>query len=116
MVEFQRRNREADFALSQPCLDSARQGAKVRYALQLVVRQLHVKMVLESGQQIQSLQAVNSQRFKEVVIAGELLSRNLEVSRGEVKNFIKGLISGSHKNILRVHSCVGLSMNLGQIR
>src|SRR5215469_3107838 len=76
---------------SQPRLNSRRQGPEIRHPLQFVVRQLHVKMILQSSQQIERLQAVNTQGLEEVVIRRELLARHLEVPRRQAQNFIQRL-------------------------
>jgi hypothetical protein len=47
-----------------------------------------MEMILQFGEQIQRLQAVNAESLKEIVVGGELFARNLEVDRGQSKNFV----------------------------
>ena len=63
----------------QPSLNLAGQGAEVAHALQFVVRQLDVEMILQLREQIQRLQAVDAESLKEIVVGGEFFARNLEV-------------------------------------
>src|SRR5579864_1812269 len=55
-------------------------------------------MILQLGQQIEGLQAIDSQRFKEVLIGGKLLARHFEVSRGQAQDFVERFIGCWHKN------------------
>ena len=52
----------------QSRLDSARECAEIGYALEFVVWQLNPKMMLDAGEQIERLQAVNAERLKEVIV------------------------------------------------
>jgi hypothetical protein len=49
-------------------LNLARERAEIRNPLQFIIRQFDPKMILQLGQQIESLQAVNPQRFKKIVV------------------------------------------------
>src|SRR5580698_4896309 len=54
-------------------------------------------MILQLGQEIQRLQAVDPQRLEKVVVRTQLLPRHLEVRRRKTKDFIKCLFSSLHK-------------------
>ena len=86
-----------DAATLQSCLDPASQRPEIRDTLQLVIRQFDIEMMLQPGQQIQRLQAVDSQGREEVVIGSELFTRNFEVRRGQIQDFVKGSVSSLHK-------------------
>jgi hypothetical protein len=57
----------------------AGQGAEVGHTLEFIVRKLDMKMILELGQKIERLQAVDAKRFEKVIVGGEFLSRYFEV-------------------------------------
>src|ERR1700728_832174 len=80
----------------QSRLNFSRQRAEVRHSLQFVIRKLHVKMILQLGQEIERLQAVDPQRLEEIVIGSELLPRHLEMRRGKTQYFIQRLICSLH--------------------
>src|SRR5580700_5998235 len=63
-------------------LDLSRQGAKVGDSLQFIIRELDAKMIFQLRQKIERLQAVDSQRLKEVVIGSKLFPWDLEVGCG----------------------------------
>lgn len=62
------RSPEIEIPASQARLDFYGQRAEVSDSLQFVVWQLNVKMVLEPGQQIESLQTVDTQDLEEIFI------------------------------------------------
>ncbi len=57
-----------------------------------------MKMVLQLGQQIERLQAVDSQRFEKIVVRRKVFSRHLEVRRCEIQYFIQRLLSSLHSS------------------
>ncbi len=85
-----------DVLLLQPRLNSPRQRPEIRDALQLVVRQLDVKMMFQPGQQVERLQTVDFQRLEKIVVRSESCPRHFEMGRGQIEDFIQRLIGGSH--------------------
>jgi hypothetical protein len=64
-----------------------RKGAKIAHALHLVIRQLDVEMIFEASEQLQSLKAVDAELLEEVILWGEAIDWNLEVSRRQSQDF-----------------------------
>src|ERR1700732_4543477 len=81
---------------SQSRLDPAGESPEVGDSLQFVVWELDIEMVLEPSQQFQRLQAVNPERFEEVVIGSELLTWDLELRRRKAKDFVQRLFTVCH--------------------
>src|SRR5271156_4247780 len=77
--------------LNLPC-----QRAEIGDSLQLVVRKFDSKMILQLGQQIECLQAVNSQCFEEVIVRTQSFPRHLKMRRSESQYFIQRLFSSWH--------------------
>ena len=88
----------------QSRLNFSRQRAEVRHSLQFVIRKLHVKMILQFGQEIERLQAVDPQRLEEIVVRSELLPRHLEMRRGKTQYFIQRLICSLHVSFINALS------------
>ena len=84
-------------------MNPAGQRAEVRDSLQLIVRQLDMKVIFQTCKQIERLQAVNSQRLKEVVVGSELGSRDLKMCRREVQDFFKCLFRCRHDVIVKLN-------------
>src|SRR5579862_2734277 len=53
-------------------------------------------MTLQLREQIQGLETINAKRLKEIFIGSQLFPRNLEMSSGEFKDFVYGLVRISH--------------------
>src|ERR1017187_8748157 len=53
-------------------------------------------MILQPGQKVESLQAVNAQCLEEIVVRRELFARHLEVGSCQGQDFVQGLVRGSH--------------------
>src|SRR5271165_830449 len=83
----------------QPRLDPVGQRAEIRHALQFIVRQLDAKVMLELGQQIEGLQAVDAKRLEEVIVGRELLPRHLEMRGRELEDFIERLVGRWHREV-----------------
>ncbi len=79
------------------------QGAEIADALEFVVRQLDVEVLLDARQQIERLQAVDSQLLEEIVVGRELLARHLEMRGGQIQHFVGGVLSGC-SSILSCHN------------
>src|SRR5579863_583198 len=60
-------------------LNFSRQRAKVGHALQFVIRQFDVKVVLEPGEEFESLQAVDAKRYEEILVGMQFLPRHFEM-------------------------------------
>jgi hypothetical protein len=73
--------------MSQSRLNPGGQCAEIRDPLKFIVGQLNVKMILQLGQEIERLQAIDSQRFEKVIVRSEPLPRNLEVGSGKIEDF-----------------------------
>ena len=65
----------------QPRLNLARQRAEVGHALQFVVRQLDMKMILQPGQQIERLQTVDPSALKKSSSGDKFFPRHFEMRR-----------------------------------
>lgn len=77
---------------SQPGLNPAGKSSEVGNSLQFVVRKLDVEVMLQPGEQIQGLQAVDPECLEEVIVGRELLTRDFELRRREVEDFVQGLV------------------------
>src|ERR1017187_3849328 len=88
------------FCNSQPGLDALGECAEVADALKFVVGQLDMKMLFETGEQIERLQTVDPERFEEIVIRGQLLARDTEVRGGELQHFAERVVRGHHFTFL----------------
>jgi len=55
-------------------LNAVSQCAEIRYSLQFIIRQLNAKVMLQPSEQIQGLQAVNTQRLEEVIVGSKFLA------------------------------------------
>ena len=83
----------------QPGLNSGSQCAKVGDALQFVIRELNPEMILQFREQVERLQAVDTERLEEVFFRGELLARHLEVRRGECEDRVESLFCCFHRQL-----------------
>jgi hypothetical protein len=77
-------------------LDPLGERAEVRYALKFVVGELDPEMLLDAGEQVESLKAVDAEFFEEIVIGGKLLALNFEMFGGEAQDFVGGVVNGVH--------------------
>src|SRR5260370_1061097 len=85
-------------AARSPTLKSASSSARQsRRALQFVVRQLDAEVMLQSRQQIERLQAVDSQRPEEVVVGRKFFPRHLKVGRRKIENLVERVIGRRHE-------------------
>jgi len=89
----------------KPHLDPIRQRPEIRHALQFIVRQLDAEVMLQSRQQVESLQAVDPERLEEVIVGRKLFSRHFKVASGETQNFVKRLLVCSHRLRILVRGC-----------
>jgi len=69
-------------------LNSGGQGTEIGHTLQFVVRKFDFEVLLQPGEQIECLQAVDSQRLKEILVGAKLGSRHLEVSGGQAQYLV----------------------------
>ena len=81
---------------SKPGMNLLCQSAEIGDALQLVIGKLDPKMTFQFREQIQSLQAVDAERFEKIVVGMEFRARNFEVNRGEIQDFIEGFLGCRH--------------------
>src|SRR5882757_7783257 len=86
---------------------------KVANARNFVIGKFYAKVIFQAREQLQSLQAVDSQFFEEVIIGLKVGTRNFEVRGGKSQNFIGCLFKIFHQfgsnNILQENSvCVRL--------
>ena len=70
---------------------------KIADARDFVIGKFYAKVIFESREQFQSLQAVDPQFLEEIIIGLKRGARNLEVRGGEIQNFIRCLFEGFHK-------------------
>src|SRR5512146_3036338 len=97
---------------SESGLDTLGQRPEIAHPLQLVVRQLHLKMVLQAGEQFQSLQAVNAQLLEEVVVGRQLFPRHFEVSGRQDQNFVESLLGSAHHSFSFSMAAVSASVQV----
>jgi hypothetical protein len=81
---------------SEACLDAGGERLKVADALDFVVGKFHAEMIFEAREEFECLQAVNPQFFVEIVAGLKFGARNLEMSGGEIQNFVGGLFDCFH--------------------
>src|ERR1035438_2134495 len=67
----------------QPCLNLGGKCAEIGHALQFVIRQLNPEVIFQLREQVERLQAVDTERLEEVFVGREFLARHFEVRRGE---------------------------------
>src|SRR6185312_6519566 len=80
----------------QSRLDPVGQSAEIGDALQLIVRQFYMKVVLKLGEQVERLQTIDLEGLEEIVIGCKLCAGNLEVYGGQIQDFFKRVFSGGH--------------------
>src|SRR3984957_5182290 len=97
----------------QSRLNLPRKSPEVCDALQFIVRQLDMKMMLQPGEQFESLQAVNAERLEKVFVRIQFLPRHFEMGGRQVKNFVERLLGSGHR--VRFHF-IWHSLRLRQIR
>jgi hypothetical protein len=83
--------------LLQSRLNLPRKSPEVCDALQFVVRQLDMKMMLQPGEQFESLETVNAERLEKVFVGIQFLPRHFEMGGRQVKNFVERLMGSGHK-------------------
>ena len=69
-------------------MNSLGQRAEIRDALQFVIRQLDMKMILDARQKIERLQAIDAQRLEKIIIGLELRSRHRKMLRRKNQNLL----------------------------
>jgi hypothetical protein len=70
--------------------------AEVGYALEFVIRELDLKMLFDTREEIEGLEAVDAELFEEIVVGGELIALNFEMFGREAQDFVRCLINGVH--------------------
>jgi hypothetical protein len=100
--------RSPDRPILQPCLDSLRQRAEIGDALQLIIGQLNVEVLLEAREQAQGLKAVDAEFLEEVVVGREALARHLELRGSEVEDLVGRLLLGSHGLYYGKYGCASV--------
>jgi len=55
------------------------EGAEIGYALEFVVGELDLEMLLDAGQQVEGLEAVDAELLEEIVVGGELVALDFEM-------------------------------------
>ena len=91
-------------------MDALGEGAEIAHALKFVIGQLDMKVLLDAGEQVESLEAVDTERLEKVVVGAKLFQRHLEMSGREPQNFVRRFIERAHSfvscHILRRGSAV----------
>jgi hypothetical protein len=62
-------------------------------------------MLLDTRQQIERLQAVDSQLFEKIVVGRKMLARHLEMFRRESEDFVRGVMECAHQFVFCHKSC-----------
>jgi hypothetical protein len=73
-----------------------RESAEIAHALEFVVGQLDVKMLLEAREQIERLETIDAELLEEIVAGAKLLARHLEVLGSQLQNLIRCFFDGVH--------------------
>ena len=71
-----------------------------------------MEMILEPGQEIERLQAIDTQCLEEVVVGRELFTTYFEMLRGEIENFFQGLFLRFHSQKSVYRSSMAASYEL----
>lgn len=82
---------------SEPRLNLSGQSAEVRYTLQFVIWKLDMEMIFQFREQIERLQAVNSESLEKISVRMQIFSRHFEVRSGKVQDLVESLISSGHR-------------------
>ena len=75
------------------------EGAEIADSRDFVIRELDAKMILEAREQLESLQAVDTQFLEEIIIGMKFRARDFEVRRSEIQDLIGCLFN-------RLHNCL----------
>jgi hypothetical protein len=81
-----------------------RERPEIGDTLKLVIRQLDVKMLLDAGEQVERLEAIDAQLAEKIVVGIKLLARNAKVRGCEFQNFVSRVFQGGHTHILPYRS------------
>jgi hypothetical protein len=73
---------------SKSCLDAGGECVEVAYALDLVIRKFHAKMIFEARKQFERLQAVNAEFPVEIVTRLKFSAREFEMGSGKIQDFV----------------------------
>jgi len=69
-------------------LYTARKREEIGDSLQFIIRKLHIKVVLQTSEQIERLQAVDPESLEKVIVGRELFAGHFEVRCSHVENFV----------------------------
>lgn len=85
-----------DENLLESSLNFSRQRTEIGNSLQLIIRKLDVKVILQFGQQIERLQAIDFQGFEKIFVGMQFLPRHLEVCGGKTQYFVQRFFGSWH--------------------
>src|SRR5579884_1271447 len=94
-------------AASQPGLNAAGERAEIGYPLQLIIWQFNIKVILEAGEEFESLQAVDAELLKKIIVRRQFLPRDFEVGGGEGQDFIECLVCSFHCPVAILTAFIG---------
>ena len=83
----------------QSRLNLSSQSAKVGHALQFVIRKLYPEVIFQFREQVERLQAVDTEHLEEVFVRREFLARHFEVRRGKREYLVERLFRCFHKEL-----------------
>jgi hypothetical protein len=69
-------------------MDALGERSEIADALKFVVRKLDLEVVLDPREQVERLQAVDTELFKKIVVGSKLLSRDFEMFSCESQYFV----------------------------
>jgi hypothetical protein len=61
-------------------------------------------MLLDAGEEIEGLEAIDAELFEEIVVRGELIALNFEMFGGQAQDFVGGFVQSVHI-FLSCHNC-----------
>ena len=91
---------------SQPCLDARGQGMEIADALNFVIREFDAKMIFQSREEFEGLQAVDSKLLVEIIAwpLAQSAREPFEMCGGQIQNFVSGLFDGFHDSFYPITS------------
>src|SRR5947209_469483 len=92
----------------QPALNPLRQRAEISYALQFVIRQLDIEMLLQPREKAERLQTIYAQFFEKIIVGQKALPRDFELCGGKLKNFVGSLLLASHGHYYGKYGCASV--------
>lgn len=81
----------------QSRLNSPSQRSEIRNTLQFVVGKFDPKVMLQFGEQIKRLKAVDAEGLEKIIVGRQFFPRNFEVGCRQIENFCQRFIGCRHE-------------------